>query len=454
MEKFVSKTKAAELIKNLGIEFAVVQNPSYIHPQFELYPLAPKTLSPQKKIIAAVMDMDGTTTTTEELCLHSLEFMVRKITDRMSGKIWKGLDHHIDYPHIIGNSTTKHVEYLINTYNSEIKLSKLKEAFIYAAVWTLLIGKDERRKEEVKINLLNFGSNNLLEENIFVKQSNNKNSEKLFDENIGILIKKYSSKLKIVNNTDIVKSSVDIYYQRYHEILSLISKGKGKEIAKNVLLDENKKLIEPMPGAAEFLALTKGLLGNEAGKLSDELLIHYKKKTGKEYKGDINSIKNNLNKLSSVFEKSPMKISIVTSSIFFEANIVMGELFRVFAEEISAWNITESRKNKILKYFTHYTKLYDAFVTASDSNEIRLKPHRDLYSIALHQLGVEKKDFNKVIGFEDSESGTIAIRAAGIGLCIAVPFAQTSGHNLNAASHILKGGLPEIILKHNIFIKY
>lgn len=453
MEKFVSKTKAAELIKNFGVEFAVVQNPSYTHPSYELYPLAPKTLTPQKKIIASVMDMDGTTTTTEELCLHSLEFMVRKITDRISEKHWKGLDHQIDYPHIIGNSTTKHVEYLINSYKTELKLNKLKDAYIFAAVWTLVIGKDEKRKEEVKLNLNNFGCNNLLNDKfIFFAKKNI--PEKLLFKEINKLIMKYSSKLKIANNTDIVKASVDIYYQRYHEILNLISNGKGKIIAENILHDENKKLIEPMPGAAIFLTLTKGLLGNEAGKLCDELLIQYKKKTGKEFKGDINSIKNKLNKLSSIFEKQPMKISIVTSSIYYEANIVMNELFRVFREEISKWNISKTRKNKILKYFSHYTKFYDAFVTASDSNEIRLKPHRDLYSIALHHLGIEKKDFNKVIGFEDSESGTIAIRAAGIGLCIAVPFAQTSGHNLSAASHILKGGLPEIILKHNIFIKY
>jgi beta-phosphoglucomutase-like phosphatase (HAD superfamily) len=70
-----------------------------------------------------------------------------------------------------------------------------------------------------------------------------------------------------------------------------------------------------------------------------------------------------------------------------------------------------------------------------------LKPHRDLYSIALHKLNVSQKTtLSKVIGFEDSESGTIAIRAAGIGKCIAVPFAETSGHNLDAATHICNDG--------------
>lgn len=79
----------------------------------------------------------------------------------------------------------------------------------------------------------------------------------------------------------------------------------------------------------------------------------------------------------------------------------------------------QQAKLKLLKAF-NYLGFYDAFITATDSNEIRLKPHRDLYSIALNQMGIASKDFNKVLGLEDSESGTFAIRAAGVGLCCAV----------------------------------
>ena len=53
---------------------------------------------------------------------------------------------------------------------------------------------------------------------------------------------------------------------------------------------------------------------------------------------------------------------------------------------------------------------------------------------------------------EDSESGTIAIRAAGIGVCVAVPFADTTGHDLTAATYILHGQLPETILAYNCFL--
>jgi beta-phosphoglucomutase-like phosphatase (HAD superfamily) len=90
---------------------------------------------------------------------------------------------------------------------------------------------------------------------------------------------------------------------------------------------------------------------------------------------------------------------------------------------------------------------YDAILTASDSSEIRLKPHRDLYSIALHRLGLSPDDFDAVLGLEDSESGLIAIRGAGIGLAVAVPFAQTRGHDLAAAAKINHGGLPELMFE-------
>jgi len=153
------------------------------------------------------------------------------------------------------------------------------------------------------------------------------------------------------------------------------------------------------------------------------------------------------------FAANPVRTAVVTSSIFYEADIVMNELFSAFREQVSKWKLSPSVKKTVLEKFSSYSSYYDAVITASDSNEMRLKPHRDLYSLALHKLGIKPSDFDKVIGFEDSESGTIALRSAGIKLCAAVPFAQTSGHNFSAASVILKGGLPEAIIKHNLFLK-
>jgi hypothetical protein len=80
-KKFANKKEAKKLISKLGDEYAVVKNPGYIHPEYELYPLAPKIKKPVGALTASVMDMDGTTTTTEALCIHSLEFMIRKLPE-------------------------------------------------------------------------------------------------------------------------------------------------------------------------------------------------------------------------------------------------------------------------------------------------------------------------------------------------------------------------------------
>ena len=131
----------------------------------------------------------------------------------------------------------------------------------------------------------------------------------------------------------------------------------------------------------------------------------------------------------------------------------MNELFKVISLEIDSWQIPSERKSFLKNKFSRYTNIYDAFITADNSSEIRLKPHRDLYSLALYQLGIPKNKFDQVIGLEDSESGVTAIRSAGIGICVAVPFAKTSGHDLSAATYVLQGGLPELLLYHNLFIK-
>jgi len=451
---FTDGARAAKLIKQQSDEFAIIQNPSYVFPPFEVYPLAPKLTEPAKSLSAIVMDMDGTTTTTEEICIHSLEYMVRKITGRMSKEEWKGLDHDKDYPHIIGNSTTKHVEYLINTYSSFIKTEELAPAFIKAALWTLITGKDEGRKKDAADNLINLGCGDVLSEKKLAAYIPLSPSENEYSEFTVYCIKKYGRTIKFKNKADIVRGAIDIYYQRYHEILLGITQGNAKALAAELLEDKSKHLIEPLPGVGIFLALVKGLLGSEAPLIAEILIEQYYTKCGsRDTKFNLNAVKKKLLKLGTLFEKNPLKIGVVTSSIEYEAGIVLGEVFTVLKEEVRKWDISAARKRNIIKAFGSYKTFYDGVVTASDSSEIRLKPHRDLYSIALHKLSVSPADFDKVIGFEDSESGTISIRAAGIGRCMAVPFAQTAGHNLKAAAFQLAGGLPEIILKHNLFVK-
>ncbi len=217
--------------------------------------------------------------------------------------------------------------------------------------------------------------------------------------------------------------------------------------------DSSKQLISPMPGVFVFLSLIKGWLNDGVTKFSEVLIEDYKIKSGNIFNGNTDKVNESLGKLSRFFKSNPLKVGVVTSSIFYEADIVMTEVFKSLTNQIDELKLSNEKNDFLKEKFSQYNNVYDSFVTASDSSEIRLKPHRDLYSIALHQLGISKSNFDKVIGFEDSESGTVSIRAAGIGLCIAVPFAQTSGHNLQAASFVCNGGLPETILDKNIFLQ-
>jgi beta-phosphoglucomutase-like phosphatase (HAD superfamily) len=422
---------ASKIINKQGREFALVKNPEYVFPEFEIYTLAEKIAKPVERLSAVVMDMDGTTTTTEELCIHSLEFMIRKMGGLISKTEWEGLDAIEDYPNIIGNSTTKHVEFLVNKYKSTFKSELIVKEFIESAKWTIGQGKDVQRKKEVETNLKYFGLN--------------LNEESKSD--VASAVRKFST-------NDLVKIGIDIYYARYHQILEEIKKGSGHKVSKEIFDDYSKQLISPMPGVLVFLSLVKGWFGDEITSVTDQLLSDYKEKAGIVFNSkNTDQIKNNLLKLSNVFSADALKVGVVTSSIFYEADIVMTEVFKCLTEQVDNLNLSKTKRDFLRDKFSHYNNVYDSFVTASDSSEIRLKPHRDLYSIALHQLGINKDKFNEVAGFEDSESGAVAIRAAGIGLCVAVPFAQTAGHNLNAASYISMGGLPEVILAQNIFLQ-
>lgn len=450
--RVVPAREATELFRGLGQDFALIHNPSFVHPEYEVVPLARKISHPKDGIIAVVMDMDGTTTTTEELCIHSLEFMVRAISGRPTKSEWAGLDHKRDYPHIIGNSTTRHVEFLINRYADAIKPDEMRQSYLHAALWTVILADDQDRVAQVRQNLFHLGCGEMLrdrqlEELIRQQRFPPDEAPALVNE----FLLRYGGAFRADSPGDMVRAAIDIYYQRYHEILEMIKRGEGEQLSRDLLGAPHKHLIEPMPGIGISLALLKGWLGEEAGGLHASLLGEMKRKSAATPVVDLGGPER-LQRLGMYCERHPLRIAVVTSSISYEANIVMSEVFRVLKEQVMSWDISTKRKEMIYDKFSSYQNVYDGFVTASDSNEIRLKPHRDLYSIALHQLGIPKRNFHRVAGFEDSESGTIAIRAAGIGLCIAVPFAKTSGHDFDAASHVLPGGLPEAVLAHNLFM--
>lgn len=447
--KIISKETAVQGFSELAAEYAIVHNPSFIHPAYEYYPLAVKSLEPVTEMKALVMDMDGTTTSTEELCIFSLEMMVRRITGRLSAEEWEGLDHTADLPYIIGNSTTKHVEYLIGKYGKGITEESFNYYFWYSAFRTLCFSKDAGRVKDVVITLNTVGYSSLTGRRSIAEFKSRVSDEQALKELASKYSNEYSVKPSALTPELLVRASVDIYYVVYHQILDALHSGDTEFLKHEFNLSITTGFIKPMPGIGFFLALSKGLLGSEAVNLFVRLFPNAETDFGKP----VTEIKAGILKASEQFALKPLKIAVVTSSISYEAEIVLEQVFKVIRAEFEVWPVTPELKNTLNQAFSDSADFYDAIITATDSHEIRLKPHRDLYSIALSALGIAKEDFDKVAGFEDSQSGTLAIRAAGIGKCIAVPFAQTLGHDLSAAAMICIKGLPEFLVKTNLFLQ-
>ncbi len=441
----------ATVVKRVGAaEVAVVRNLDYVYSPVELYPLAPRIAGALDRVVAYAVDMDGTSTTTEPLALHALEYMVRKFTGRMDPAKWPGLDEVKDLPHVIGNSNFRHTEFLLGRYTPDE--AQLRAAFFAALAWTLANLDDPQRRRDARQNAANCGLGPMLRDPQFLDAVSRQID---YDACAGIVapfLDTYGAAFTYTSYSALVAAALDIYYARYHCILKEMEKGRGDELARE-LAKGAAHLVEPMPAYGIFLALIKGWLGQDADRLFDhlrDLLV------GDERAGfstaDINAMRPRLARLGTHFENNPAKIALVTASIAYETHAVMKEVVRILRSEARSWPVPESRKTLLDEKFADYLAVFDGFVCASDAHEARLKPHRDLYSIALYQMSVAKDDYPYCVGLEDTEPGIIALRAAGIGCAVALPNRDTHRQNYEMASRIVHGGLPEVILVHNAFL--
>ncbi len=444
--KFTDAEAVCRYIRPLGTTFALVKNPPYVFPPYEAYPLSAPRTCLEDGLEAAVMDMDGTTTTTEALCIESLATMTSCMTGHGKEGAASALQPEQDYPHIIGNSTTRHVEYLVTHYRKDIQPTDVCEHFIRAVAWNIACGIDPKRAEEARITLNNQGLSRLAHSTEFqalCDQTTVKSSAEL-KPLLHDLAAQYLPRFVLNNVTDLTRIGIEIYYQHYHELLANMDQASSGGGA-------NRRLIEPMPGIGIALALLKGWLGENAGSLA-ERAVSLLPLSLQSDRAAVEKGMRRLAGLGAYFKQHPVKLALVTSSIATEANLVLREVFRVIVTEIHDWELPKDTRDSLSERFADPAAFYDARITASDSSEIRLKPHRDLYSIALHALGVPPERFHRVAGFEDSESGVIAIRAAGIPLCCALPFTMTARHEFRAATHVCRGGMPEVMLLKHFFL--
>lgn len=444
--KFADREQTCRWVGLLGDAFALVQNPPYVFPPYEAYPLAAPRDALNDGLEAAVMDMDGTTTTTEALCIESLAVMVSCMKGMGKEGSDAALNPQEDYPHIIGNSTTRHVEYLMKQYRDQMVPEAFCAHFIRAAAWNMTCGIDPKRGLEAKTSLITQGLGSLPDDSLFqelragLRQSPDAKTPEILKQ----LTNQWHSQLRMRDISDLTRIGIEIYYQHYHELLVDMDAETAVPNA------SKRRLIEPMPGIGIALALLKGWLGDEAGRLARRVAALLPENTCAPE--DIETGVRHFARLGAHFKAHPVKIALVTSSIAAEARLVLREVFRVLESEVAEWEVAPALREKIAAGFADPDLFYDACITASDSSEIRLKPHRDLYAIALHALGITPERFHRVVGFEDSESGTIAIRAAGIPLCCALPFAMTRKHRFDAATQVCPGGMPEVMLLKKFFL--
>ncbi len=458
MEKlayYLDAEQAAERIRQLGpsgdvAEFVQVRNLDYVLSPFEIYPLAPRTPLPLPRIAAITVDMDGTSTTTEPLALHSLEYMVRRFTARPTRAQWAGLDPQHDYPHVIGNSNYRHTEFLVERYREHLRPEALAEAFIEAAAWTLANMRDPQRRNDITRTCTLCGLSALPDDRQFLHLTD---AGPLTPEETAAraapLVGRYAPAFQCDQPAQLVGAALDVYYMRYHSILQEIESGRGEELARRLLSEAGRHLIEPMPGYDVFLPLVKGWLGREAESLYECLLAALPE--DKRVR-DAARARQCLVALAEHFGRRPVKVALVTASIAYETHASMKEVIRVVAQRVQNWPVSSSCKARLAEKLADHRTVFDAIVCASDVCEHRLKPHRDLYNLALHRLGAARADYPFCVGLEDTEPGIIALRAAGAGCAVALPNHDTVSQDYSAATTVVTGGLPELLLVHNLFL--
>jgi phosphoglycolate phosphatase-like HAD superfamily hydrolase len=267
--KFTDAAGASRIITGQGGMFAVVDNLPYVFPAQDVYVLAAPHTQLEDGLDAVVMDMDGTTTTTEVLCTGALESMVRRMRGLDAQPDAPVIDRERDYPHIIGNSTTKHVQYLIGRYGDAFDAAASCRHFIESCAWTLSNALDARRTHEAANALRVQGLTAVLDDVAFRERCARLKAGAPYDDRaVAQLAREYAPLLRLQRTEDLTRIGIEIYYQRYHESLKAIARGDALKIPGQA------RPIEPMPGIGVALALLKGWLGSDAARFADILAAY------------------------------------------------------------------------------------------------------------------------------------------------------------------------------------
>ncbi|MFP4502177.1 MAG: hypothetical protein ACLFTT_14345 [Candidatus Hydrogenedentota bacterium] len=432
LPRFADSKEAARLLIREEDAFAVFRNPGCLYPPYEVAPLASKVATLRGHCAAILMDMDGTTTSTEEFCCRAMEETLRRMSGA-SADVWPGLDTVRDYPALIGYSGADNMRYLFDTYRGLPQPGPTMRSFLCAAAWGLGSEADPEAAPGVRALLAQLGMAALLSDPRFAGLCDSPGDG---TRDAAEALAQTLPPPPMDDQETFGRMGLVIYARQYHRLL-------------NRLDDEPPgALVKPLSGVGVFLALVKGVLGDEGGALA-EALCAAAPACSRLPADDAAAC---LASLARRFTRAPARLALVTSSTAFEASRVLHAVFRALRAQVDAWPVSGACRRRVRDAFASPETCYDAIVTSSETAEMRLKPWRDPYSQALHRIGVGPADFNRVVGFEDTEPGVLSLRAAGVGCAVALPFEGTEAHDFSPAAYVCPGGLPEVLLHHGLFL--
>lgn len=424
--QFLNATDATARLFESAEHFALIPAQGKRWPPYEICPMSAPATQLRDGFEAALMDMDGTISTTEPLVLQALDAMVSALIGHDAQ--WEGIDRARYYAELVGHSNAFVVARLLETYREDYDAHSTARAFFHAAAWTLKHVDDGPRQAAVRDVMGRLELAQVLGEapwRALAAEPEGPTAREKAEE----LARAFAGHFGW-NEQRLVRAGGEIYSAAYHRLLFAASRGELTGAAN----------VAPMPGVGVFMALLAGKLGDDAGALAP--LLGAKS----------NEAAAQLAALGRYFETHPVRLAVVTSSTAYEARLVLDAVFRTLRDGCKAWPSSPARSEAVERLFASPEETFGCIVTATGVPEMRLKPYRDLYSLALDKLEIPRERLHRVAGFEDSAAGCTAIRTAGIPLSVAVPSEVTEGQSFEAATVLCEGGLPEVIFERNCFL--
>ncbi|MBI2422842.1 MAG: hypothetical protein HYV27_08430 [Candidatus Hydrogenedentes bacterium] len=433
---YLDAPAAESQLAQLAAQFYALHHPAGHFPAVEYLPLCPKQSRLDRGLRAVFMDMDGTTTTTEFISNHAMGIALTNVSCPGQDAQAVALSEE-DVAHMIGHNLTTNLRYIHRHYAARVDPALAFEHYLDAALWLQHHAINPAHRSSLPDDLDALGLGTIASELLALAPGS-------LPQHLPRFRAQTAGALNVADPEVWNRVGAALYYRQYHALLRRIDAGEGQQLARELFGTPQISAVLPLPGVGYWQALVKGVLTPESAQQCVEWFV--------KDSAPVVAHTAPLARLAKLFQARPAKIALVTSSLRAEADIVLREIFRVLRSEIELAPWPDAIQSALLACYRDPAEHYDAIITANDAHEHRLKPHRDLYAIALSRVGMAHEDLDRVLGLEDTEAGVVALRAAGIGMACALPYEGTITQNFAAAAAVCYRGLPEVLLEKHCFI--